>query len=173
MSDKIYQIKVGEMYVEQPQVEIVREGDSKRRFMGFLHKIDAPDKHQFKYHGTSYSDEPKTLAIDNDILEFIEAHLVEKHGREKVEVFEMYPVKVSGGADQEEMTDEDAIEVYGGHLLSFAEQNGIDIEKMGLTDVQFNSLALSLEASYNRLVSDVWEERDKIFAALEEQAEEG
>ena len=95
----VYQIKVKDMYVHEPKVVLLKEADKYRKFMGFYIGKKPVDKNEYKFLGTSFSDEPTNLSLDEELLNVVVNGLAEKH--EDIKVFQMVPYQIYPEVDED------------------------------------------------------------------------
>lgn len=89
---KIYQIKVKDMYVAQPEVELVKKADTNRKFMGFFNQQKEED--QYRLVDCLYSARPVSINFDDGLLEFLMNNLINEFGEDKVALFELAPMQL-------------------------------------------------------------------------------
>lgn len=89
---KIYQIKVKDMYVAQPEVELVKKADTNRKFMGFFNQQKEED--QYRLVDCLYSPKPVSINFDDGLLEFLMSNLITEFGEDKVSLYELAPMQL-------------------------------------------------------------------------------
>lgn len=89
---KIYQIKVKDMYLAHPEVELVRKADTTRKFMGFFSQ--APEKDQYRLVNCLYSADPVPINFDENLLEFLMGSLIAEFGEDQVSLYELAPIQL-------------------------------------------------------------------------------
>lgn len=91
--EKIYQIKVKDMYVAQPEVELVKRADSSRKFMGFFPSANK-EEDQYRLVNCLYSADPVSINFDEGLLNFLMGNLITKFGEEQVSLYELAPLQL-------------------------------------------------------------------------------
>lgn len=100
---KIYQIKVKDMYVAQPEVELVKKADTKRKFVGFFNQQKEED--QYRLVDCLYSAKPVSINFDDGLLEFLMSNLITEFGEDKVSLYELAPMQLYPPPVQVEVVD--------------------------------------------------------------------
>lgn len=91
--EKIYQIKVKDMYVAQPHIEVVKKADNSRKIMGFF-KPNKPEADEYKLLDCLYSPRPTSINFDNNLLEFLMTNLITEFGEDQVALYELAPMQL-------------------------------------------------------------------------------
>ena len=91
--EKIYQIKVNNMYVAQPHVELVKKADKTRKIMGFFNN-NKEEKDEYRLIDCLYSPKPTSINFDDGLLEFVMTKLIIEFGEDQVELYELAPMKL-------------------------------------------------------------------------------
>lgn len=91
--EKIYQIKVKDMYVAQPHVELVKKADTSRKIMGFFNN-NKEEKDEYRLVDCLYSPKPISINFDDNLLNFLMGKLLTEFGEDQVELYELAPMKL-------------------------------------------------------------------------------